>query len=89
MSNRRLILYYYSDILSNMWLFNVICHIYIYILTFLKHLDYYISYMSYERLHGKEQFRSKKYLLEMTASHTKMHLKSEPEKLNFVMTKAT
>ena len=45
--------------------------------------------MSYERLHGEEQFRSKKYLLEMTPSHTKMRLKSAPEKLNLVMAKAT
>ena len=44
--------------------------------------------MSYERLHGEEQFRSKKYLLEMTP-HTKMCLKSAPEKLNFVIAKAT
>ena len=43
--------------------------------------------MSYERLHGEEQFRSKKYLLEMTPSHAKMRLKSAPEKLNFVMAK--
>ena len=45
--------------------------------------------MSYERLHGEEQFRSKKYLLEMNPSHAKMRLKSAPEKLNFVITKAT
>ena len=45
--------------------------------------------MSYERLHGKEQFRSKKYPLEMTPSHAKMRLKSAPGKLNFVMGKAT
>ena len=37
--------------------------------------------MSYGRLHGEEQFRSKKYILEMTPSHVKMHLKSAPEKL--------
>ena len=63
------------------------CHIYI--LTFLKHPDHYISYMSYERLHGEEQFRSKKYLLEMTPSHAKMRLKSAWEKLKFIMAKAT
>ena len=45
--------------------------------------------MSYERLHGEEQFCSKKYFLEMTPSHAKMRLKSAPEKLNFVMAKAT
>ena len=43
--------------------------------------------MSYGRLHDEEQFRSEKYLLEMTPSHTKMRLKSVPEKLNFVMAK--
>ena len=58
-------------------------------LTFLKHPDPYISYLSYERLHGEEQFRSEKFLLEMTPSHPKMHLKSAPEKLNFVMAKVT
>ena len=45
--------------------------------------------MLYERLHGEEQIRSKKYLLEMTPSHAKMHLKSAPEKLKFVIAKAT
>ena len=45
--------------------------------------------MSYERLHGEEQFRSKKYLLEMTPSHAKMRWKSAPEKLNFAMARAT
>ena len=45
--------------------------------------------MSYERLHGEEQFRSKKYLLEMTPSHAKMRLKSAREKLKFIMAKAT
>ena len=63
--------------------------IYIYISTFLKHSEHYISHMSYERLHGEEQFHSKKYLLEMTPSHAKMRLKSTPEKLNFVVAKAT
>ena len=58
-------------------------------LTFLKHSDPYISCSSYERLHGEEQFRSKKFLLEMTPSHPKMRLKSAPEKLNFVMAKVT
>ena len=45
--------------------------------------------MLYERLHGEEQFRSKKYILEMNPSHAKMHLKSAPEKLNFAIAKAT
>ena len=40
--------------------------------------------MSYERLHGEEQFCSKNYFLEMTPSHAKMCLKSASEKLNFV-----
>ena len=35
-----------------------------------------------------EQFLSKNYFLEMPSSHAKMLLKSEPQKLNFVMTKA-
>ena len=46
------------------------------------HPDHCISYMSYERLHGAEQFRSKKCPLEMTPSHAKMHLKSAPEMNN-------
>ena len=89
MSNIRLTLYYYSDFLFDTWLFNVIYVIYI--LTSLKHPDNYIniSYMSYEILHGKEQFRSKKYLLEMNPLHAEMRLKNAPEKLNFVMAKAT
>ena len=45
--------------------------------------------MSYERLHGEEQFRSKKYHLELTPSDAKMRLKSAPEKLNFVIAKGT
>ena len=43
----------------------------------------YISYMDNERLQGEEQFHSKSYLLEMPRSHAKMHLKSEPQKLNY------
>ena len=50
---------------------------------FLKHSHSYISYMSYERLRGEEQFRSKKYLLEMTPSRAKLRLKSPPQKRNF------
>ena len=45
----------------------------------------YISYMANERLQGVEQFHSKNYL---PHSHDKMHLKSAPKKLNFVMAKA-
>ena len=43
----------------------------------------YIIYMSYERLHGEEQFRSKRYLWEMTPSCAKLRLKSLPQKRNF------
>ena len=43
--------------------------------------------MANERLQEEEQFHSKNYLLEMLRSHAKMHLKSAPEKLNFVMAK--
>ena len=49
----------------------------------------YISYIANERLQGEEQFYSKNYLLEMPRFHAKIRLKSEPQKLNFVMTKAT
>ena len=49
----------------------------------------YISYMANERLQEEEQFHSKNYLLEMRRSDAKMHLKSAPQKLNSVMTKAT
>ena len=48
----------------------------------------YISYMANEMLQGEEQFHSKNYLFEMPRSHTKMHLKSAPQKLDFVMAKA-
>ena len=44
--------------------------------------------MANERLQGEEQFYSKNYLLEMPRSHAEMRLKSAPQKLNFVMTKA-
>ena len=44
--------------------------------------------MANERLQGGEQFHSKNYLLEMPRSHAEMRLKSAPQKLNFVMTKA-
>ena len=50
---------------------------------FPKHLQPYISSMSYERLHGEEQFRSKKYLLEMTPLRAKLRLKIPPQKRNF------
>ena len=48
----------------------------------------YINYMANERLEGEEQFHSKNFLSEMSCSHAKMHLKSTPQKLNFVMAKA-
>ena len=48
----------------------------------------YIYYMARERLQGKEQFDTKNYLLEMFCFHAKMHLKSAPQKLNFLMAKA-
>ena len=44
--------------------------------------------MASERLQGEEQFHSKNNLLEMPCSHAKMHLKSAPQKLNFVTVKA-
>ena len=47
--------------------------------------------MANERLQGEEQFHSKNYLLEMpqnTLKCIKIHLKSAPQKLNFVMAKA-
>ena len=44
--------------------------------------------MTTERLKGEEQIHFKNYLLEMSRSHAKMHLKSAPQKLYFVMAKA-
>ena len=44
--------------------------------------------MANERLQGEEQFHSKNCLLEMDRSHAKMHLKSAPQKPNFVIAKA-
>ena len=44
--------------------------------------------MTDERLPGKEQFYAKNNLLEIPRSHAKMHLKSAPQKLNFVTAKA-
>ena len=48
----------------------------------------YIYYMLSERLQEEEQLHSKNYLLEMPCFHAKMHLKSAPQKLNFLITKA-
>ena len=44
--------------------------------------------MASERLQGEEQFHSKNYLLEMPCFHAKMRLKSAPQKLDLLMTKA-
>ena len=44
--------------------------------------------MANEILQGEEHFLSKNYLLEMPRSHAKMRLKSVPQIMNFVMTKA-
>ena len=49
----------------------------------------YIYYMASERLLGEEKFNSKNYILEMPRFHAKMRLKSAPQKLNFLMEKAT
>ena len=49
----------------------------------------YIHYIASERLEGEEQFHSKNYFLEMSLFHTKIRLKSAPQKLNFLMEKAT
>ena len=45
--------------------------------------------MANERQQGEEQLHSKNCLLKMTPSHDKMCLKSAPQRLNFVMAKAT
>ena len=44
--------------------------------------------MAHEILKREEQFHSKNYLFEMSRSHAKMHFKSAPQKLKFVMSKA-
>ena len=41
-----------------------------------------------ERLQGEEQFHFQNYLSEMPYLHTKLRLKSAPQKLDFLMTKA-
>ena len=45
--------------------------------------------MEKERLQGEEQFQPKNYLLEIPRFHAKIRLKSAPQKLNFLMAKAT
>ena len=66
--------------------------------TRVKNFDFYNGirktifshlYMIRARLQGEEQFNSKNYLLEMPFSHAKMRLKSAPQKLNFLVAKAT
>ena len=44
--------------------------------------------MASERLQGEEQFHSMNYLLVIPCSHAKVHLKSAPQNLNFLMIKA-
>ena len=44
--------------------------------------------MTNERLQAEEKFHSNNCLLEMYLSHAKMHLKSAPQKLNFLIAKA-
>ena len=48
----------------------------------------YTSYMTSERLKREKQFHFKNYLLETPRPHANMHLKSAPQKLNFVIGKA-
>ena len=49
---------------------------------------FYTSILANERVQGEEQFCSKNYFLEIPSFHTKMHLKSTPQKLNFAMAKS-
>ena len=48
----------------------------------------YIYYMTSERLQVEEQIYTKNYLSEMSRFQAKMRLKSAPQKLYFLMTKA-
>ena len=48
----------------------------------------FVYYMASERIQGEEQLHSMNCLLEMLCSHAKMRLKSAPQKLDFLMTKA-
>ena len=48
----------------------------------------HIYYMASERLQREIQFHSKNYLLEMPRFYAKMRLKSAPQKINFLMSKA-
>ena len=49
---------------------------------------FYTPILANERVQGEEQFCSKNYFLEIPSFHTKMHLKSTPQKLNFAMAKS-
>ena len=48
-----------------------------------------VSYLANERIKEDEQFHCKNYLLEMSYSHAKMGLKIAPQKLDFIIAKAT
>ena len=45
--------------------------------------------MANERFQEEKQSYSKNYFLEMSCSHAKKHLKTGPQKLKFIMAKAT
>ena len=47
----------------------------------------YIYYMASERLQSGQRFHCRNCLLEMPRFHSKMRLKSAPQKLNFLMAK--
>ena len=49
--------------------------------------SHYIYYMASEILQREEQIHTENWLLEMSCFRTKMHLKSAPQKLNFLMAK--
>ena len=53
-----------------------------------RFLHRFIYYTASERLQGEEKFHSKNYLLEKPCFHAKIRLKSAPQKLDFLMTKA-
>ena len=48
----------------------------------------YFSHMANQTLQREQEFHSKNYLPEMPHSHVNMRLKSPPQKLDFVMSKA-
>ena len=51
--------------------------------TFTKHPDHYISFMSYERLHREEHFYIKKWLCGIPRFHN-----TPPQKCSFLTAKA-